>query len=106
MLAQSLSRSSKARDFVLPDAGHPLVMGIVNVTPDSFSDGGKFFDPAKAIAHARRLADEARISSISARSPPGPMATQNRYPSMRNLRGSRPFYPKQSSSACPFRSIR
>lgn len=36
----------------------PLVMGIVNVTPDSFSDGGKFFNPAAAIAHARRLADD------------------------------------------------
>jgi dihydropteroate synthase len=36
----------------------PLVMGIVNVTPDSFSDGGRFFAPAQAIAHARRLIDE------------------------------------------------
>jgi dihydropteroate synthase len=33
-------------------------MGIVNVTPDSFSDGGRFFDPAAAIAHARRLIAE------------------------------------------------
>jgi len=33
----------------------PLVMGIVNVTPDSFSDGGKHFDRRAAIAHARRL---------------------------------------------------
>ncbi len=33
-------------------------MGVVNVTPDSFSDGGRFLDPAAAIAHARRLADE------------------------------------------------
>ena len=31
-------------------------MGIVNVTPDSFSDGGKFFDPARAVAHALELA--------------------------------------------------
>jgi len=31
-------------------------MGIVNVTPDSFSDGGKFLDPAKAVAHALELA--------------------------------------------------
>lgn len=30
-------------------------MGIVNVTPDSFSDGGRFYDPAAAIAQARRL---------------------------------------------------
>jgi dihydropteroate synthase len=33
-------------------------MGVVNVTPDSFSDGGKFLDPAAAIAHARRLVEE------------------------------------------------
>ena len=33
-------------------------MGIVNVTPDSFSDGGQFLDAPKAIAHARRLAEE------------------------------------------------
>lgn len=33
----------------------PLVMGVVNVTPDSFSDGGEWFDPAAAIAHGREL---------------------------------------------------
>lgn len=36
----------------------PLLMGIVNVTPDSFSDGGQFFDPDAAIAHGLRLAAE------------------------------------------------
>ncbi len=36
----------------------PLLMGIVNVTPDSFSDGGQFFDASRGIAHALRLADE------------------------------------------------
>jgi dihydropteroate synthase len=36
----------------------PLVMGVVNVTPDSFSDGGRFLDPAAAIAHARQLIEE------------------------------------------------
>jgi dihydropteroate synthase len=36
----------------------PLVMGVVNVTPDSFSDGGLFLEPAKALAHAQRLIDE------------------------------------------------
>jgi dihydropteroate synthase len=41
----------------LPDAG-PLIMGIVNVTPDSFSDGGQFGTHAEAIAQARRLAAE------------------------------------------------
>jgi dihydropteroate synthase len=33
-------------------------MGIVNVTPDSFSDGGRFFEPEKAVAHALRLVQE------------------------------------------------
>jgi len=36
----------------------PILMGIVNVTPDSFSDGGEFVDPEAAIRHARRLLDE------------------------------------------------
>lgn len=47
----------------------PLVMGIVNVTPDSFSDGGQFFSPDAAIAHARQLvADGADILDIGAES--------------------------------------
>jgi dihydropteroate synthase len=33
----------------------PLVMGVVNVTPDSFSDGGEWFEPEAAIAHGREL---------------------------------------------------
>jgi dihydropteroate synthase len=36
----------------------PLVMGVVNVTPDSFSDGGRFFGAQEALTQARRLADE------------------------------------------------
>ncbi len=35
-----------------------LIMGVLNVTPDSFSDGGEFFDPARAIERGMRLADE------------------------------------------------
>ena len=35
--------------------GLPLVMGVVNVTPDSFSDGGQWFEPDAAIAHGRDL---------------------------------------------------
>jgi dihydropteroate synthase len=38
--------------------GQPAVMGILNVTPDSFSDGGQFLDPAIAIGHALRMAAE------------------------------------------------
>lgn len=36
-------------------AQRPLVMGVVNVTPDSFSDGGAWFEPEAAIAHGREL---------------------------------------------------
>jgi dihydropteroate synthase len=36
----------------------PLIMGILNVTPDSFSDGGRFFSREAAIAHASRLVEE------------------------------------------------
>ena len=47
----------------------PLVMGILNVTPDSFSDGGRFFDPDVAIAHAREMIDEgADILDVGAES--------------------------------------
>jgi dihydropteroate synthase len=47
----------------------PLVMGILNVTPDSFSDGGRFFEPGKAIAHARDMAAQgADIIDIGAES--------------------------------------
>ena len=49
--------------------GRPLVMGILNVTPDSFSDGGRFIDPAKAIAQARAMAEQgADILDIGAES--------------------------------------
>ena len=40
------------------DLAHPLVMGIVNVTPDSFSDGGQHDQAASALAHAERLLKE------------------------------------------------
>ena len=49
--------------------GKTLLMGIVNVTPDSFSDGGKFFSPETAIAHAKKLVDDgADILDIGAES--------------------------------------
>src|SRR5258708_34464602 len=35
-----------------------LIMGVVNVTPDSFSDGGLHFDADKAVAHAEQLLSE------------------------------------------------
>src|SRR5271155_507597 len=47
----------------------PLVMGVLNVTPDSFSDGGRFLDARAALAHARRLVSEgADIIDVGAES--------------------------------------
>ena len=43
------------QDWCLNPKRETLVMGIVNVTPDSFSDGGKFFSPEDAISHASKL---------------------------------------------------
>ena len=40
------------------DLGRTRVMGVVNVTPDSFSDGGRHLDPAAAVRHGRALLDE------------------------------------------------
>ncbi|HEX6149523.1 dihydropteroate synthase [Nocardioides sp.] len=47
----------------------PLLMGVVNVTPDSFSDGGRYFAPDAAVAHGRRLlADGADLLDIGGES--------------------------------------
>jgi dihydropteroate synthase len=42
----------------LPRPARPLVMGVLNVTPDSFSDGGRYLDRARALEHGRRLVAE------------------------------------------------
>jgi dihydropteroate synthase len=59
----------------------PLVMGIVNVTPDSFSDGGLWFDPAAAIAHGEQLAREGAdildIGGESTRPNAAPVSTED-----------------------------
>lgn len=46
------------RSRALELGARTLVMGVVNVTPDSFSDGGKFFEPETAMAHALQMLDE------------------------------------------------
>ena len=67
------------RTAAVPAAPHPLdrllaqprpiVMGILNLTPDSFADGGRFLDPAKAVAHAERMiAEGADIVDVGAES--------------------------------------
>src|SRR5258705_10083319 len=52
-----MSRSLQCGKFTL-SLVRPLIMGVVNITPDSFSDGGKFSDTQSAVAYARRLMDE------------------------------------------------
>ncbi|PYS78958.1 MAG: dihydropteroate synthase [Acidobacteria bacterium] len=53
----------------LPLAERTLVMGVLNITPDSFSDGGEFFTPARAFEHAGRMvADGADILDIGGES--------------------------------------
>jgi dihydropteroate synthase len=44
----------RGRDFVL-DLDRTAIMGVLNVTPDSFSDGGRWLDPARAVAHGREM---------------------------------------------------
>jgi len=48
----------RARQFTFTFPRPALVVGIVNVTPDSFSDGGQFSEPDKAVRHALQLVDQ------------------------------------------------
>jgi dihydropteroate synthase len=51
------------------DLGVPVVMGVLNVTPDSFSDGGQFLAPGAALRHALRMVEEgARIIDVGGES--------------------------------------
>jgi dihydropteroate synthase len=48
----------QAKDRMIEFHTKPLIMGVVNVTPDSFFDGGRYVDTATAVAHAVRLVEE------------------------------------------------
>ena len=48
----------RCRERVFDLQERVLVMGVLNVTPDSFSDGGRYFEPAAAIEHGRKLLEE------------------------------------------------
>src|SRR5437868_14297542 len=48
----------QAKDRMIEIHTKPLIMGVVNVTPDSFFDGGRYVDAAAAVAHAVRLVEE------------------------------------------------
>jgi dihydropteroate synthase len=63
------SRRWRLRTRQLEFGQRPMLMGIVNVTPDSFSDGGRFARPEAAVEHALKLvADGAEILDIGAES--------------------------------------
>jgi dihydropteroate synthase len=70
---ESTARASTApeRSAGLPMPGRCVVMGVLNVTPDSFSDGGRYLDPAAAIEHGiamhRRGADVIDVGGESTR---------------------------------------
>jgi dihydropteroate synthase len=70
MSASALTANKPPQSLAaLLKTGRPLVMGVLNVTPDSFSDGGQFFDPARAIAHAKQMVGEgADIIDVGAES--------------------------------------
>ena len=48
----------QCREHALDFIQRPLVMGVINVTPDSFSDGGQYDDPVRAVDHALALVDQ------------------------------------------------
>ncbi|KUO50754.1 MAG: dihydropteroate synthase [Desulfitibacter sp. BRH_c19] len=59
----------KVGKYTLPIDERTIVMGILNLTPDSFSDGGKFFDVNKAVSHAIEMVEEgADIIDVGAES--------------------------------------
>src|SRR5882762_6683023 len=53
-----LIRQWKLARRALPYGERTLVMAVLNVTPDSFSDGGQFFSPDRAVAHAEQMIAE------------------------------------------------
>jgi len=69
VLSSSPKRELNCRGLKLPLGERTLIMGILNVTPDSFSDGGQFNDLERAVAHARQMvAEGADIIDIGAES--------------------------------------
>lgn len=90
-----------ARDLVLDPGERTLVVGILNVTPDSFSDGGRFLDPEAAVAHALRMADEGAdvidVGGESTRPGSDPVPAEEELarvlPVIRALSGTRPDLP-------------
>jgi len=53
-----VTKEWQIKDRRLPIGERTLIMGVLNVTPDSFSDGGEFFSPDKAVEHAEQMIAE------------------------------------------------
>lgn len=54
----------RGRDKQIEYGKEPIIMGIINVTPDSFSDGGHYFDSQSAIIHAQEMIDNEDVSIL------------------------------------------
>jgi dihydropteroate synthase len=80
-------------------APRPLIMGVLNVTPDSFADGGRFFDHAAALAQARALvaagADILDIGGESTRPFADPVSLEEEL--RRVLQSLTPLHPRSPS---------
>jgi dihydropteroate synthase len=57
-LASKKRKNLHLKDLTLPVGERTCIMGVLNVTPDSFSDGGKHLDPESAVRHAVKMAEE------------------------------------------------
>ena len=95
-------------EFQIEIAGHmvmmgarTLIMGVLNVTPDSFSDGGRYFDPVRAVEHgvelARQGADWIDVGGESTRPGSQPVSAEEELrrvlPVIRSLRRKLPRVP-------------
>ena len=68
-LTQNRNLRARLRNFLGLPLDRPLIMGIVNVTPDSFSDGGRYFNTREAISHGlKQLEDGADIIDVGGES--------------------------------------
>ena len=81
--------------------GRPIVMGVLNLTPDSFSDGGRFLDPAAALEQARHMvAQGADILDIGAEST-RPYGGAQAVPSAEEMRRLAPVLPAAVTLGVP-----
>src|SRR5436190_15413747 len=80
-MTRKLAMILRARQFEFSFPRPAMVMGVVNVTPDSLSDGGRYLDPAAAVEHGLRLAGEGAdlldVGGESTRPGAAPVSTED-----------------------------